>query len=141
MNHLPRSRAYAQLWNIIDGAVADAFNNHDDYFTPKGKRSARTSVVKRVTGTVLGFAEQSARGRGNPAETAPAPARVSEPAIAGATAIAEGGALFRHPHCRPGRIIRVKTKPGWTRDAKRKAAAYIRTHAELMAARYSAGAR
>lgn len=65
-----RSTAYAELWGVVDGAVVDAFKNHPDYLTPKGQKSARTSVVKRVCGTVLSFAEQSARGRSNqPAET------------------------------------------------------------------------
>lgn len=66
--HIPKSKAYSELWRIVDGAVADAFKCHPDYLTPKGHRSARTSVTKRVTGTVLGFAEQSARGRANAAE-------------------------------------------------------------------------
>ena len=62
---------YQQLWSVVDGAVVDALKNHPDYLTPKGRKSARTSVVKRVTGTVLSFAVQStARGRINqPAAT------------------------------------------------------------------------
>lgn len=65
-----RSSAYAELWGVVDGAVVDAFKSHPDYLTPKGRKSARTSVVKRVCGTVLSFAEQSARGRPyHPAET------------------------------------------------------------------------
>lgn len=54
---------YQQLWGIVSGAVSDAFNRHPDYLTPKGSRSAATSVVKRVVGTVLSFAEQSAQSR------------------------------------------------------------------------------
>lgn len=61
--HIPRSRAYSQLWRIVDGAVVDALEMHSDYLTPKGKRNARASITKRVTGSVLGFAEQSAKGR------------------------------------------------------------------------------
>lgn len=57
------TRAYRQLWRIVDGAVADALRHHEDYLTQKGKRSARRSITKRVTGAVLGYAEQSARGR------------------------------------------------------------------------------
>jgi len=65
-----RSRAYGELWSIVDGAVGDALKTHPDYLTPKGMRSARTSVTKRVTGTVLSFAAQAARGRArDPAET------------------------------------------------------------------------
>lgn len=63
MNTKLQSRAYRQLWRIVDGAVADALKHHEDYLTDKGKRSARRSITKRVTGAVLGYAEQSARGR------------------------------------------------------------------------------
>jgi hypothetical protein len=52
--------AYDQLYRITSGAVRDAFRKHPDYLTPKGRRSATKSVVKRVTGTILGFAVQAA---------------------------------------------------------------------------------
>lgn len=55
------ARAYKQLWRVVDGAVADAFAMHPDYLTAKGLRSAQLSVTKRVTGAVIGFAEQSAK--------------------------------------------------------------------------------
>jgi hypothetical protein len=61
--HIQRSRAYSQLWRIVDGAVRDALEMHPDYLTQKGSRNARTSVTKRVTGAVLGYAEQAAEGR------------------------------------------------------------------------------
>lgn len=78
-----RSSAYAELWGVVDGAVVDAFKNHPDYLTPKGQRNARTSVVKRVCGTVLSFAEQSARGRSyQPAETSVGDARLNSSASA-----------------------------------------------------------
>lgn len=64
------AEAYAKMWGIVDGGVADALKKHPDYLTPKGQRSARTSIVKRVTGTVIGFAEQSARSRLAAADTA-----------------------------------------------------------------------
>jgi hypothetical protein len=61
--------AYRQLWGIVSGAVTDAFNRHPDYLTPKGKRSASKSIVKRVTGTVLSFAvQETARSRGQAAD-------------------------------------------------------------------------
>jgi hypothetical protein len=56
-------RHYRQLWRIVDGAVRDTLLQHPDYVTPKGRRALRLSVNKRVTGAVLGYAEQSARGR------------------------------------------------------------------------------
>lgn len=58
-----RSQAYRQLWRIVDGAVFDALYTHQDYLTDKGRMSARESIVKRVTGAVLGYAEQSVEGR------------------------------------------------------------------------------
>lgn len=129
MSNIPRSAAYSQLWRIVDGAVVDALKNHEDYFTSKGRISVRPSVVKRVTGTVLGFAEQSAKGR-VAAETATGDIRPRKPATGAATSVAEGGGKLRHPHCRVGKV-RVKHKPGWTRHARRTIAAYLKTHAEL----------
>lgn len=72
-----KGNAYNQLYRVVDGAVFDALYNHPDYLTDKGRRSARNSIVKRVTGSVLGYAEQSAQGRSG---SRPAPDRVSEDA-------------------------------------------------------------
>lgn len=104
------NKAYGQLWPIVDGAVADALKSHPDYLTPKGERSARTSIVKRVTGTVIGFAEQSAKGRGNAAVKEDGLGTVEPQASVPLRADAEAGALMRqpHPNCRIGR---VKLKP------------------------------
>lgn len=103
MTHVARSAAYAELWGVVDGAVSDAFHTHPDYLTPKGQRSARTSVVKRVTGTVMGFAVQAAKGRVAPAEMS---ARSELGLQAG-----EGGptALPNH-HCRIGRVTFKRAK-------------------------------
>jgi hypothetical protein len=65
-------RHYRQLWRIVDGAVRDTLLQHPDYVTPKGKRSLRMSINKRVTGAVLGYAEQSARGRSGAVAAIPA---------------------------------------------------------------------
>lgn len=101
-----RSKAYADLWGIVDGAVVDAFKNHPDYLTPKGQRSARTSVVKRVCGTVLSFAEQSAQGRVRPAAMADRvckPDLPASPSVGGAKG--EGAAnRLPNPHCRIGKV-------------------------------------
>ena len=56
-------RPYRQLWRIVDGAVRDTFEAHPEYLTPAGKRSARSSIAKRVTGAELGYAVQTAKGR------------------------------------------------------------------------------
>ena len=89
--------AYSKLWGIVDGGVADALKMHPDYLTPKGLRSARTSIVKRVTGTVISFAEQSARGRGNPAETADRALHPEMPASDDTTPDAGAGAYSVSP--------------------------------------------
>lgn len=103
MTHVARSAAYAELWGVVDGAVADAFNTHPDYLTPKGQRSARTSVVKRVTGTVMGFAVQAAKGRRQPAET-------QERQLSTAHAGEGGPTLSPNHHCRIGRVFIKKAK-------------------------------
>jgi hypothetical protein len=78
-----KSSAYRQLWRVVDGAVFDALYNHPDYLTDKGRYSARTSINKRVVGAVLGFAEQSAKGRKGDGTPKPTADRVG----AGATAL------------------------------------------------------
>lgn len=55
--------AYRRLWRVVDGAVRDAFAHHPEYLTEKGRRVARTSIVKRVTGAVLSFTGEPVRGR------------------------------------------------------------------------------
>lgn len=103
-----RSSAYAELWGVVDGAVVDAFKNHPDYLTAKGQRNARTSVVKRVCGTVLSFAEQSARGRLQAAETA---TEVSpEPALAFHSVDAGEGVLASSPPIHRVQIGKVTFK-------------------------------
>lgn len=92
-----RSSAYSELWGVVDGAVSDAFHNHQDYLTPKGQKSARTSVVKRVTGTVLSFAAQAARGRTYPPAETPL-------AIASSAAGEGASPLSPNHHCRIGRV-------------------------------------
>lgn len=59
---LPHSD-YHKIWRIVDGAVSDAFYHHPDYLTPKGKRAARESIVKRVTGAVLSSMGKPMGGR------------------------------------------------------------------------------
>lgn len=65
MEPLRDEAAYQQLWRIVDGAVRDALKMHPDYLTRKGwsGSAARRSIVKRVTGSVMGFVEQSTEGR------------------------------------------------------------------------------
>jgi len=90
-------RAYQQLWRVVDGAVRDAFRKHGDYLTPKGRHSAKRSVVKRVTGTVLSFALNEAKRQ---RELAVTDARVlpGEHQAAGVTPAAEPGQLSPATH-------------------------------------------
>jgi len=91
-------RAYAQLWRVADGAVRDALRKHPDYLTPKGQRSARRSIVKRVTGTVLGFALQEAKRQRELAVTDDRSAKGNHQAVGAATTpAAEAGAFFPQP--------------------------------------------
>lgn len=55
--------AYRQLWQLVRGAVRDTFANHPEYLTDAGRMAAERSIVKRVTGTLHGYATQVARGR------------------------------------------------------------------------------
>lgn len=61
------NKDYKKVWRVIDGAVADAIAMHPDYLTSKGThaRTARYSIVKRVTGAILSYVEQSTQGREN----------------------------------------------------------------------------
>ena len=52
--------AFRQLWRVVDGAVASAFDAHPDYLTGKGRSLARTSIVKRVVGQVHSYAVTAA---------------------------------------------------------------------------------
>ena len=54
---------YRQIWRLVDGALRDCLESHPDYLTPAGKRGARLSIIKRVTGALSGYVEQSTRGR------------------------------------------------------------------------------
>lgn len=47
---------YGRLWKIVDGAVADAFNNHPRYIAATASRKiVRTSINKRVVGAILSY--------------------------------------------------------------------------------------
>lgn len=54
---------YRQIWRIADGAVRDALANHPEYLTTRGKQMARAAIVKRVSGSLYGYATQVAQGR------------------------------------------------------------------------------
>lgn len=54
---------YRQIWRIADGAVRDALANHPEYLTVRGKQMARAAIVKRVSGSLYGYATQVAQGR------------------------------------------------------------------------------
>nr|USU32853.1 hypothetical protein NG677_03915 [Methylobacterium sp. OTU13CASTA1] len=80
----PGSPDYRQIWRVVDGAVASALEAHPDYVAPGRKvRTVRNSIVKRVTGAILGYAEQPAwvRSGSSPADDG----------AAGGLATVEGG--------------------------------------------------
>lgn len=45
---------FEKMRRMVKGAVADVMKHHPEYFTRKGRRAARESIVKRVVGTVFG---------------------------------------------------------------------------------------
>lgn len=55
---------YRAIWRVVDGAVRNALDMHPDYLTNKGshRATARMSIVKRVTGAILGFQTERKRG-------------------------------------------------------------------------------
>lgn len=53
---------HVRLVRMVEGAVVDAFRQHPDYLTDKGRRCACGSVVKRVVGTLVGHAMQTREG-------------------------------------------------------------------------------
>lgn len=62
-------QAYSRIWRIVDGAVRDAFASHPEYIEKRWMRAARFSITKRVTGEMMSFAAQSAKGREAAADT------------------------------------------------------------------------
>lgn len=84
--------AYRQLQRIVDGAVRDAFAMHPEYLTRSGRKFARGSITKRVAGSILGYAEQSAQGRSDGQSSA---------------ADQEGGAYTSFLKGRPGCPLRL----------------------------------
>lgn len=122
------SAAHKQLWGVVEGAVNDAFHKHDDYLTPKGRRNAKVSVIKRVTGTVLGFALQEAQ-RQRKLAAEPEAIASSPVATGGPTSEAGDGASVRHPldpHCR---IVNVRLK---RRSRYRSPASFNLTTSKLL---------
>ena len=53
---------HVRLWNLVEGAVVDAFRSHPDYLTDKGSKTVVRSVTKRVVGQIVGHAKQTLRG-------------------------------------------------------------------------------
>lgn len=130
-----RGGAYIQLWGVVDGAVADAFNRHPDYLTEKGLRDAPLSIVKRVTGTVLGFALQEAQRQRELADRGGRPLPTDRQVSGVHASDAGAGVNFvsPNPHCRIGRV-RFKRKHRY-----RSPDAFNLKTAELMAAVRRAG--
>jgi hypothetical protein len=64
---------YRRLWRIIDGAVADAFNQHPNYFSGSvAPKKVRASINKRVVGSLLAALSSSAATLGAGSEITPA---------------------------------------------------------------------
>lgn len=53
---------HAALWNLVEGAVVDAFTSHPNFLTDRGRQTVVRSVTKRVVGQIVGYAKQTLRG-------------------------------------------------------------------------------
>jgi hypothetical protein len=112
------TRAYRQLWRVVAGAVNDALGMHPEYLTAAGRRSAARSITKRVTGAVIGYAEQSARGRSGAspaADEAAGGGSVGRRSVGSATGreaagFAKGLAAFLR-----SRLLSARAAIGWRR--------------------------
>lgn len=82
---------YRQVWRVVDGAVRSAFDAHPDY-VPTGKRlrTVRNSIVKRVTGALIGYAEGSAQGRPGSSPAVDSPERQVPVRLLGSVGPAKG---------------------------------------------------
>lgn len=109
---------YQQLWGVVSGAVEDAFNRHPDYLTSKGKKSAATSIIKRVTGTVLSFAVQAA-GAASAAESGQGALSVQPEADGDAVVIRLHS--YDHVNERCYQAVRRALFPVGTRELRRDA--------------------
>ena len=49
-----KRKDHQHLWRLVEGAVVDAFTQHPDYLTDKGRFAAAESVTKRVVGAIVG---------------------------------------------------------------------------------------
>ena len=55
---------YRKVWKLVDGAVAEAFRAHPDYLSDAvAAKTVRTSIVKRVTGAITGWATEVEQAR------------------------------------------------------------------------------
>lgn len=100
------------LWDAIEGAVADCFRQHPEYLTEGGKRSAVESITKRAVGSVLSVfgAQERRRESGacagaaltgpqkTPVRGDPAYGDLHTPHIPGLTGIGAGEQLLTRIH-------------------------------------------
>jgi hypothetical protein len=57
-------QSYRQIWRIVDGALVKTFMAHPEYLPDRiSARVIRNSIVKRVTGDVVGWAFASAKAQ------------------------------------------------------------------------------
>jgi len=68
-------KVYGEVWRLVDGAIRDALTSHPQYVQPKFLVCCRMSITKRVTGAVMGYVAQAAKGH-DTNESAQAPVGV-----------------------------------------------------------------
>ena len=96
----------ADMWNAIEGALADAMKMHPEYFTDAGLQNALRSMTKRAVGHLIALQTRKGGRQGGLtlAQARSTPDRGCQPQPAGA-ALSKGagvGADFTHPVSRKG---------------------------------------
>jgi hypothetical protein len=110
--------SYRQLWRIVNGAVRTTFRAHPEYLTPAGHESAVQSITKRVTGSLHGYAAQSALNRSVMLGDAPIVA-----AVAGGTVRTTTPAPWAAPCLKAltwVRSLRARIRGGWLHTSHQK---------------------
>jgi hypothetical protein len=60
-----QGKEFRQIWRIVDGALRDTLAKHPEYISEKkiAYQGFRISLIKRITGAIVGHAAQAARYR------------------------------------------------------------------------------
>ena len=96
---------YRQIWRVVDGAVDLALTAHPEFLAPAARpKTVRNSIVKRVTGAINGYAEQSAwvRSGSSPAHDEAGARLLTGPVVDGGSRNSVGAAERVEAPCSAG---------------------------------------